>query len=259
MYIWVSYTIALIVLTPFMIFQLSDVIEALITLPLVIFGAALSYMIATQLNLEALKREDLSYIAPLNALVPVFTLIIASLFLNENPPKFGVIGVLTIVAGAYIISIKSDRTKWYEPLERLITSSGAQLSVGVALGYAINTVLFKAISNEGYNAFIVLYTTTIVGWLLLLHVPILKLNELKAVGKADKLAVLGGALSSFAGSFFHILAVANTFASYAISVRRLDSVISVLLGWRYLNERNIRVKLIGSIVMTVGAIIMVIS
>jgi drug/metabolite transporter (DMT)-like permease len=259
MYIWVGYTLILLVLTPFMIPQMPDVLNAITRLPLIVFGAAFSYMVATQLNLEALKREDLSYTAPLNAFVPVFTLGIAFLFLGESPPRLGFVGIISVVIGAYIVSIKPERINWYDPLKRLLTSTGAQLSLGVALCYAINTILMKVISNNGYNAFVILYVTTLVGWLLLLNVPLTRRNELKAIGRSDKLAVLGGSLGSFAGSFFHILALANTYTSYATAVRRLDAVISVLLGWRYLKEQNIRNKLIGSIVMTVGVIVMILS
>ncbi len=259
MYIWVGYSLILVTLTPFMIPQMTEVLKALTQLPLIVFGAALSAMIATQLNLEALKREDLSYTAPLNAFVPVFTLGIAMLFLDESPPRLGMLGIAVVMIGAYIVSIKPERIHWHDPLRRLFTSVGAQLSLAVALCYAINTVLMKVISNNGYSAFVILYVTTLVGWLLLLNVPISRKAELKAVGKSDKLAVLGGSLAQFAGSFFHILALANTFTSYATSVRRLDSVISVLLGWRYLKEKDIRNKLIGSIVMTIGAVVMVLS
>lgn len=259
MYIWLGYTLVLLSLTPFMILKMSDVLSALTTLPLVVFGAAFSYMVATQLNLEALKREDLSYTAPLNAFVPVFTLLIAIPVLHENPPKLGILGVAIVVIGAYIVSIKPERIHWYDPLKRLLTSTGAQLSLGVALCYAINSVLMKEISNNGYDAFVILYVTTLVGWLLLLNVPLSKLGELKELKRSDKLAVLGGSLGSYAGSLFHILALATTFTSYATSVRRLESVISVIFGWHYLNEKNIRLKLIGSFVMTAGAVIMIIS
>lgn len=259
MYIWIGYTLILLFLTPFMLPQMSNVFNALVQLPLIVFGAAFSYMVATQLNLEALKREDLSYTAPLNAFVPVFTLGIAIIFLNETPPRLGLLSITLIVAGAYIVSIKPGRIHWYDPLKRLLASTGAQLSLGVALCYAINTVLMKVISNNGYNAFVILYVTTLVGWVLLLNVPLTRLSELKAVGKSDKLAILGGSFGSFAGSFFHILALANTYTSYATSVRRLDSVFSVLLGWRYLKEKEIRNKLIGSFVMTIGAVVMVLS
>lgn len=259
MYIWVGYSLILLVLTPFMIPQMSDVFAVLTQLPLIVLGTAFTHMVATQLNLEALKREDLSYTAPLNAFVPVFTLGIAMIFLNESPPRLGLLSIITVVIGAYIVSMKSARIHWYDPLKRLLTSAGAQLSLGVALCYAVNTILMKVISNDGYNAFVILYVTTLAGWLFLLHVPLSRRAELKAIGRSDKLAVLGGSLGSFAGGLFHILALASTFTSYAASVRRLDAVISVFLGWRYLKEKNIRLKLIGSIIMTAGAVGMVLS
>lgn len=243
-------------MTPFMIPQASEVIDSLVQFPLVIFGAAFSYMVATQLNLEALKREDLSYTAPLNAFVPVLTLAVAVPFLGETPPRSGLFGIALVVAGAYIVSIKPERINWYDPIKRLATSTGAQLTLGVALCYAINTILMKVLTNNDFNAFVVLYVTTLVGWLLLLNVPITRRSELKEIGSTDWWSVLGGSLGSFAGSFFHILALANTYTSYATAVRRLDAVISVLLGWRFLKEKSIRVKLIGSIVMTVGAVVM---
>lgn len=259
MYIWVGYSLVLLAFTPFMVTRIPDIINVLIKLPLFVFGAAISSIVATRLNLEALKREDLSYTAPLNAFVPIFTLIIAGLFLGENPPKFGTLGVIAVVTGAYIVNIKPGRIHWYEPLKRLTTSAGAQLSIAVALFYAINTVLIKVVANNGYSSLVIFYVTTLIGWLLLIHVPILKSSELKAVEKSDKLAILGGGISSFASGYFHILATASTFTSYATSVRRLDSLISVLLGWRYLKESNIRMKLIGSLVMTMGAVVMALS
>lgn len=259
MYIWIGYSLALLVLTPFMISQMSDVLSAFTRLPLIVVGAALSLMIATQLNLEALKREDLSYTAPLNAFVPVFTLIIAVIFLNETPPSLGILGIACVVVGAYIVSIKPERTHWSDPLKRLFTNTGAQLSLAVAFCYAVNTVLMKAISNNGYNAFVIMYVTTLVGWVFLLKVPLSRRGELKAIGRSDKQAILSGSVASFAGSFFHILALQSIFTSYATGVRRLDSIFSVLLGWRYLKEKDIRNKLVGSVVMTIGAIVMVLS
>lgn len=259
MYIWVAYSLILIAFTPFMLSDFSELKRAIIELPLVVLGAVLSSLFATKLNMEALKREELSYTAPLNAFVPLFTLLIAGTFLGESPPKYGIIGVLAIVAGAYIVSIKPDRINWYDPVKRLATSAGAQLSIAVALFYAINTVLIKVMTNAGFGPLTVFYLTTLIGWIFLLYVPLLKHKELKAIERSDKFAVLGGGISSFASGYFHILATASTFTSYATSVRRLDSLISILLGWRYLKEANIRIKLIGACVMTVGTILLAIS
>lgn len=259
MYMWVSYSLLLIVLSPFMVSRMSGVTDMLLHSTLVVFGAAFSLMFATQMNLEALKREELSYTAPLNAFVPIFTFIIAGLFLGENPPRLGMLGILAIFMGAYVVNLKPERLNWYDPLVRLASSTGAQLSIGVAFGYAINTVLMKLISNQGYDSFTIMYAITAIGWLLLLYVPFKERDELLTTLKSSKVVVIGAATSSFVGSFFHILALAGTYASYAASIRRFDMLISVLLGWRYLKETNIRNKLIGSVLMTVGAVIMAVS
>lgn len=259
MYIWAGYTIVLVALTPYILTKLADLKNIIVTFPIVILSSAITYMIATQLSLEALKREDLSYVAPLNAFVPVFTLGIAMLFLGEKPPDLGLLGVLIVFAGAYIISIKPGKIRWYDPLVRLFTSTGAQFSLGVALFYAINTILLKVLTNGGFSPLVVFYVTTLAGWLLMINVPILKRKELRLIKSSDKLAVFAGGFSSFVGGLFHILAVASTYTSYAASVRRLDSIFSVLLGWRYLKEKDIKYKLAGSLVMVIGSIVMITS
>jgi len=259
MYVWVAYSLILLIFTPFMFSRFMELKRIVIELPIVVLGAVLSNLLATKLNMEALKREELSYTAPLNAMVPLFTLLIAGLFLNESPPRFGVLGVFAIVAGAYIVSIKPGRIHWYDPLKRLITSTGAQLSIIVTLLYAVNTVLTKVMTNDGFGSLSIFYVTTAIGWLFLIYVPIFKHSELRAIERSDKFAVLGGGFSSFASGYFHILATASTFTSYATSVRRLDSLISILLGWRYLKETNIRIKLIGAAVMTIGTILLAVS
>lgn len=258
-YVWFSYGLIVLVMTPFMIPRAPELIGMVRDYPVPVFGAALSLIVATQLNMEALKREELSYIAPLNAFTTVFTLVLAMLFANETPPHFGVVGVLVIFIGAYVVSIKSDRVHWYDPLKYLLTSTGAQLGLLVAFGYALNIVLMKVVSNHGYDAFSIMYMMALIGMLVLTHVPFTKRGELRVAFASNKFALFGGAVSGFVGAFFNILAIAGTYASYAVAVRRLDSLMSVALGWRYLKETNIRNKLIGASIMTVGAVILALS
>lgn len=259
MYMWISYSFILITLTPFMIIDFSNYFRMLREMPFVLVGASASVIFATQLNFEALKREELSFTAPLNAFVPVFTVIVALILLNESPPSLGLLGVGLIVFGAYVISIKKDKLNWYDPLVRLFRSRGAQFSLGVAFFYSINTVFMKMISNQGYSAISIFYMTTLLGWLALASVPIRRSKEFKIIRTSNGFSVTGGVLASYAGGLFHILALSSTYASYATAVRRLDSIISVVLGWRYLNENSIKMKLIGSVIMTIGTIVLVMS
>lgn len=104
-----------------------------------------------------------------------------------------------------------------------------------------------------------MYAYTLLGWVMLVHVPLLQKTKMRQALKGSKKYVIGATLSAFVGSFFHILAVGGSFASYAASIRRFDSVISVGLGWRYLRETNIKNKLIGALLMVIGAIIIALS
>ena len=260
MYMWLGYAAISIALSPLLLVSGAEIVSMLQQSWLVIIGVALSSILATVLNLQALKHEELSYTAPLNAFVPVFTLLIAVVFLQESLPVAGVLGIFIIVVGAYVINIKAGRTtKWLDPLKHLFTNIGARLSLVVAFGFAINTVLLKVLTDQSYNPFTILFVTTAVKWLLLAYVPFVKKDELRLVAKSNKLIVLGATVSSFAGTFFHILAVAGTNASYAVSVRRLEAPISVLIGWRHLKESNIRNKLIGSLFMVAGAVTIALS
>lgn len=259
MFMWFSYLLIIILLLPFVITKHDVILDAFIESPVVLVGSAFSLMIATFMNLEALKHEELSYIAPLNSFVPIFTLLIAAVFLKETPPAVGIFGISLTFIGAYMINLKPDRVRWYDPIKHMFTNRGALLSIGVAFGYAVNTVLMKQALNKGYDEFTIMFAITVIGWLFLFYVPITKITELKATFNSKKTYLAGATVSSFAGSFFHILAIAGTYASYAVSIRRFDSIISVLIGWRYLKETNIRNKLIGSLIMVFGAIILAIA
>lgn len=259
MYIWIANTLLLFIMTPFMISRFTHLVDLSSDMYLVLIVAVLTNLLATKLNFEALKREELSYTAPLNAFVPLFTLIIAGLFLHEVPPKFGLSGVVLIMLGAYVISIDPKKIHWYSPFEKLFKSAGAQLSLVVAFMYAINTVTTKIMTNDGYGSLDIFYVTSILTWVALCYVPIRKHREFKMIESKDKKYILSGSIAAFASGYFHILATATTFTSYATSVRRLDSILSIILGWRYLNESNIRVKLLGASCMLVGTLVLSLS
>ena len=83
-YMWLGYAAISIAMSPMVFIDADGIADMIIRFWPIVLGVALSSIFATLLNLEALKREELSYTAPLNAFVPVFTLIIAVLFLNES-------------------------------------------------------------------------------------------------------------------------------------------------------------------------------
>ncbi|MEO6761529.1 MAG: DMT family transporter [Candidatus Saccharimonadales bacterium] len=259
-FMWISYSLFLIALAPFVIIAHTPIYALLSEHLLVMIGATVPLLLATYFNLEALKREDLSYIAPLNAFVPLFTLIIAWLFLNEAPPLIGIVGICIIIVGAYIMNLSAQKSvHWYTPLVHIFKNTGARFSLAVALSYAINSVFMKSASNAGYSSIAIIFGISVISWLILAYVPFRSHRQvMKALQPVNFGGVISASVSSLFGSLANILAIAGTYTSYALSVRRFDMVISVLLGWKFLREGNIRYRLAGSALMTVGVIVLVI-
>ena len=112
------------------------------------FGPALAVSgginaLATPLIVHALKRSDLSLVAPLRGLTPLFMLVTAALVLGERPSTVGAAGVAVIVAGAYLLNTSERRAGPLEPLKALLRDPGARLMLAVAFLYSVSASFDK--------------------------------------------------------------------------------------------------------------------
>ena len=258
-YLWSTLLITTVVLFPFIILTNSEIPTMLSQYWLQLFIGAAATSSALIFNIAALKREELSYIAPLGAFIPIFALLFGWLFLGEQPPLFGVVGIILVFIGVYITNTNAQTTGWLGPIEHAITNTGARFAMGVAIAFAINITSLKSVTNGGFSAFEIMFMISIIGLLLTSYVPIKKLVKLKTVAKHHKKLLIYVSFASLIGATFALLAVKDTYVSYAISVRRLDIIFSILLGWRILKESNIRNKLIGSSLMLGGIVIIALA
>lgn len=71
-----------------------------------VITGVLLYIIATGLWLVVLSQEELSYAYPLVGLGYLVTAFLAKLFLKESLTALKLMGILLIVAGAYLIILK---------------------------------------------------------------------------------------------------------------------------------------------------------
>lgn len=257
---WLNAFIASLILLPFIFLFKSDLAGILQHQFFIVLGAAFFSLTGILLNIKALDKEELSFVAPLNGFIPLFTLFYAWLFLAEVPPMIGMAGLSIIIIGTYIMAIKPGKVHWYDPLVHLAKSPAAWLSLGVAASYAINTVFLKAATDAGYDSLTVLYATNLLSCAMASYILLSKRRkEIIPSLKTSGFAVLGSSISSLLGGLLHIVAVSLTYASYAVSLRRFDSIFSVLLGWKLLNESSIRNKLIGASIITAGTILLAFS
>ena len=45
--------------------------------------------------------------------------------------------------------------------------------------------------------------------------------------------------------------------SYALALVQLSTILSVVFGWKFFAEKNIKKKLLGSVIMIAGAVVLI--
>ncbi len=144
---WLQQTFAL----PFIIFSLFfAVFYWPSSLPLHYWGYMAQYVLFTSIDLfcyfKALSLADISYVAPLLTLTSVGNVIGSYFVLGQRPTTLGLIGVLGIVMGAYLVNKGKESDKLSHKTNQLALFY--ILLLVVVRGYASNIELFMTrVSN----------------------------------------------------------------------------------------------------------------
>lgn len=94
-------------------------------------------------SVRALKLGDVSYVAPLNKLVPVFVVPVELLLLTASVGSVQVVGVALAAAAVYVANYETASV--VEPFRRAATYRPAQLALGGALLFALGDVGTRAV------------------------------------------------------------------------------------------------------------------
>jgi drug/metabolite transporter (DMT)-like permease len=219
--------------------------------------------IATPLIVVALQRSDLSLVAPLTSLTPLFMLLTGAIVLGERPGPWGALGVGTIVIGAWFLALPARRQSALDPFRALLRDPGARAMLLVAFLYSISATYDKvgtqASSPLFWAAAINLVVTLVLGTLVL--GARLRTRDRPQAPTADAVSALPIIL--LAGLLAAIMAAAQmtalllTLAAYVIAVKRISTLFGVLLGHSVFHERHVRQRLVGALVMLAGFALLV--
>jgi drug/metabolite transporter (DMT)-like permease len=205
---------------------------------------------------NAYSDHDFSLVYPIaRGTAPAFLMLWSVLFLQEKLTFGGVLGVGMIVAGMVIIGATS-----------LIQNRGSRLHVKgvlVALSVALIISLYTLIDGTAVkNGPALPYALT-----MFMFVPILTTTyNIRRFGWKPFLAAWKGPrlpliLTAVLGVVAYLLAlIAYSFAplSYSGAIREVSVVIGSFLGWQFLEEPMGGTRVLGSIIIFVGILIIAI-
>ena len=215
------------------------------------------------LLVAALKAADLSVLGPLNAYKSVIGMALGIVLIGELPTSMGVAGVFLILAGSYAVvdDGAGDRARG-NAFVRFFRERGIQLRFA-ALGLAATEAIFLKRAILISSAW-----TTFVLWSIL-GLPIAAIGAWLVLGKRvndDVLIVrrqwrtyLSLAVTTGLMQLTTVLTLGRLQVGYSLALFQLSTVITVFLGYRYFQERQIRKRLLGAVVMAAGAILIVVG
>jgi drug/metabolite transporter (DMT)-like permease len=206
---------------------------------------------------SAYARGDLSQVYPLaRGVAPVLVPPAAMLLLGERPTRIGMMGVLTVGLGVYVLHLPDfARTSWLAPLRALRTGSArwAILTGGMTTVYSI---LDAWNVRRGVPPLFYAWATIPVAALLLTpwvwKARAACLAEWRPAGaRIPAVAVL-----MTGGYCLILLAVRIAPVSYVAPARELSIVFGTLLGLTVLGERHPAPRLAGATLILVGVVLL---
>ena len=205
---------------------------------------------------KALQDGELSVLGPINSYKPIFAMIFALVFLKEIPSIWGCLGIVLILSGSYFLVEASKGGFIYS----FFKNKSVQFRFWALLFCSIEAVLIKKLillSSIGAAFVVWCYFGAIFSFILLRLYNTMILQDIKSVLMCNfstiaKIVVCIGLMQFTTNCIFKYMDVA-----YALSIFQLSSLVSILLGYKLFQEKNIKRKFLGAIIMVLGAILII--
>lgn len=213
----------------------------------VVAGTGVFVGLAFVLFLDALADGDVSYVAPINKLAPVFVLPIEIVLLNQFLGPLQIVGVVVATLAVYVANYRGGSLA--DPLRRAVHSRPAQLALASAACYAASDVGKRVALQE-----LAIPTTVWVPVLLVIAgVAVLPVALRRWTSVRDALPQFAamGALVAL-GEHITSAAFALVPASVASPIVNTQAIIAVILGGVLLRERDFGIRLVAAVLAVAG-------
>jgi drug/metabolite transporter (DMT)-like permease len=221
------------------------------------FCAALPLEIAAiLLYYKALRVSPLSLSLPFLSFTPVYLMLFSWLFMGDKVSAAGAAGIMLIALGGYGLNLSALRAGPLGPLKAVLRERGSLYMLAVSLIYSATSALGKLAITHSSPAFFGAAYYLALAICLLPVVIILSggrqfFTEFKGTARA---AFLPGAFDAVQ-SVTHFFAVSMANVAYMIAIKRSSLLIGSVYGFLLFGERNVRERLIGSLLMFVGFVV----
>lgn len=221
----------------------------------VLIIAAMLDSLATVLYLGAIKTGKLSKVIPMLCFIPVVQLFVTPVLVHENLSIIGILGVLVVVFGSYILSIET----WdglLSPLKSVFKDKSSMMMLAVACIWGVSSSFHKIGVNQTDALF---WAVSEIGLIALFLFPFAVWSDKGDFSFPKLKKTLWPAVFSTFSVLSYYAAISLGPVAYVSSVRRLGVLFTMLIGILVLKEKIKRLGFVGGIIMITGAAIISLS
>ena len=216
-----------------------------------IIGGTLNVLAMFQF-MRALQASDMSLAVPFVSFTPIFLLITSPLMVGDVPTTQDIVGIMCIVAGAYVLQIQSVHRGLLAPLLAIFREPGPRRMLSVAFIYSLTSNFDKIGVQNSSPLFWSLSIASVmtIGFLLLLR--FLPQQHIAAPRSRTIAMLLLIGLFQSIGLLAHNTALSLGPVPSVIAVKRSSIFFAVIWGFVLLKERHVRDRLAGALLMVIG-------
>lgn len=216
-------------------------------------GGAICFVLYHLFNGRAYRTGDLSLAYPLSQTSMLYVPLWGTLLLEEALTPIGVVGILLVLVGTYVIQLPSlDSREIWRPFRNL-GNPAVQFALAAGLVYSVGAVLDKL----GVMTYSPLYFTHLMVCFMFLFMTVNLLRpsyrgQVRAEWRQSRWLILlsGPVMMASFLSFRYGLQLAPV--SYAVPVRQVSLLIAVVIGVVFLRETCGRIRFTASVLILAG-------
>lgn len=248
---WSNSFFSAIFLIPILLFGLPE-IKPMFLVGLIVSGTL--NVAALVFFMKSIKSGDLSNTVPLTTISPLLLLITSPLIVGEFPSFKGILGMISIVIGAYLLNFKKDDKDFFAPFRAIVKEKGPRYMLIVVLIWAV-TANFDKIGVVNSSPLFYSFAVQLYIGILMLVFVIPRFKKNPQTFNQNLKALVGVGILSTLTIICHMLAISMTIVPYVISIKRTNSILSVIFGRIFFKEGHLQERLFAAILMFIGVLL----
>lgn len=224
-----------------------------IELWLLVVAAGFLCALGTVCMIKAINIGELSVLGPINSYKSVIGLFAAFVFLREIPSFFGVIGIILIIWGSKYI-FETEKESFL--LSTFFKRKDIQLRFIALILTGIEAALLKKIILlSSIQACFIFWCFSGLIWSFIFLLVLNKNFQIKNCVYWKYIFLIALNLGIMQYSTNYVFSKMNV--GYALALFQLSSLVTVFLGYKIFKEKNVVKKIIGSIIMIAGSVLII--